>query len=71
MEPIDDAELARLRSLSWIVALSAGDIAQLIAEYEGALRESYAGGDRTRLEEILARWRERAASAAPASSPSC
>jgi hypothetical protein len=60
VEPIDEAELARLRALPWIAALDAGDAAQLVAEYEGALRESYRTGDRSGLEGILAVWRERA-----------
>jgi hypothetical protein len=69
MEPIDEAELARLRSLPWISALDAGDAAQLVAEYEGALREAYRTGDRSPLERILAYWQERSATS-PAS-PSC
>jgi hypothetical protein len=60
MEPIDEAELARLRALPWIGALDAGDAAQLVAEYEGALREAYRTGDRSELDVILASWRERA-----------
>jgi hypothetical protein len=60
MEPIDEAELARLRGLPWINELDAGDAAQLVAEYEGALRESYRTGDRSTLDAILASWQERA-----------
>jgi hypothetical protein len=59
VEPIDEAELTRLRGLPWIAALDAGDAAQLVAEYEGALRESYRTGDRSALEGILRMWRER------------
>jgi len=59
MEPIDEAELARLRELPWISRLDAGDAAQLVAEYEGALRESYRTGDRGGLERVLAAWRKR------------
>jgi hypothetical protein len=65
VEPIDEEELARLKALPWISALDAGDAAQMIAEYEGALRESYRTGDRQPLEEILARWRARSTSALP------
>jgi hypothetical protein len=60
MEPIDETELARLRELPWISALDAGDAAQLVAEYEGALRESYRTGDRSGLEAVLAFWQARA-----------
>jgi hypothetical protein len=60
MEPIDEAELARLRELPWIGRLDAGDAAQLVAEYEGALRQSYRTGDREALEAILEKWRQRA-----------
>ncbi len=60
MEPIDPAELARLRALPWIGRLDAGDAAQLVAEYEAALREVYRTGDRAPLEAILAAWRARA-----------
>ena len=60
MEPIDEAELERLRLLPWIELLDAGDAAQLVAEYEAALRASYSTGDRAPLEAILARWQERA-----------
>lgn len=59
MEPIDEAELARLRALPWITALDAGDLAQLVAEYEGALREAYRTGDRAPLEQVLQIWHER------------
>jgi hypothetical protein len=59
MEPIDEAELARLRELPWIARLDAGDAAQLVAEYEAALRESYRTGDRAGLERVLAAWRAR------------
>jgi hypothetical protein len=60
MEPIDEVELARLRDLPWIGRLDAGDAAQLVAEYEGALRQSYRTGDRQPLEAILIKWQERA-----------
>ena len=60
MEPIDPAELARLRALPWLARLDAGDAAQLVAEYEWALRESYRTGDRQPLDAILSAWRERA-----------
>jgi hypothetical protein len=60
MEPIDEDELARLRLLPWISNLDAGDLAQLIAEYESALRETYRTGSREPLEAVLARWRARA-----------
>ena len=60
MEPIDEVELARLRDLPWIGRLDAGDAAQLVAEYEGALRQSYRTGDRQPLELILLKWQERA-----------
>lgn len=60
MEPIDPEELARLRALPWLASLDAGDVAQLIAEYEGALREAYRTGDRQPLEVILSAWQERA-----------
>ena len=60
MEPIDEAELARLRDLPWIGRLDAGDAAQLVAEYEIALRATYRTGDREPLEVILEKWRERA-----------
>jgi hypothetical protein len=60
LEPIDEAELARLRALPWISALDAGDAAQLVAEYEGGLRDAYRTGDRSGLEAILAVWQERA-----------
>ena len=60
MEPIDEAELALLRDLPWIGRLDAGDAAQLVAEYEGALRQSYRTGDRQPLEAILVKWQERA-----------
>jgi hypothetical protein len=59
MEAIDPEELARLRSLPWLSRLDAGDVAQLIAEYEEALCEAYRTGDRRRLDGILAAWRER------------
>jgi len=59
MEPIDEAELARLRELPWIARLDAGDAAQLVAEYEAALRESYRTGDRSGLDRVLAAWRAR------------
>jgi hypothetical protein len=62
MEPIDEAELARLRELPWIARLDAGDAAQLVAEYEAALRESYRTGDRAGLERVLAAWHARATS---------
>lgn len=71
MEPIDEEELARLRALPWLSALDAGDAAQLVAEYEGALREAYRDGDRAPLELILTRWRERALDSPPAVAPSC
>lgn len=70
MEPIDEAELGRLKALPWISSLDAGDAAQLVAEYEGALREAYRTGDRRPLEQILARWRERSQNSSPAA-PSC
>jgi len=60
MEPIDEDELARLRLLPWISNLDAGDLAQLIAEYESALRETYRTGSREPLEAVLARWQARA-----------
>jgi hypothetical protein len=60
MEPIDEAALARLRALPWISLLNAGDAAQLVAEYEAALREAYRTGDEGRLAEVLALWQERA-----------
>lgn len=60
VEPIDEAELERLRNLPWIVRLDAGDAAQLVAEYEAALRESYRTGDRGGLDRVLAFWQERA-----------
>lgn len=60
MEPIDPEALARLRALPWLTRLDAGDVAQLVAEYEGALREAYRTGDRQPLEAILSAWRERA-----------
>ncbi len=66
MEPIDEEELARLKALPWISALDAGDAAQLVAEYEGALRETYRTGDRRPLEQILERWRQRAIGSSPA-----
>jgi len=62
MEPIDEAELARLRELPWIARLDAGDAAQLVAEYEAALRESYRTGDRSGLDRVLASWRARVTS---------
>ncbi len=65
MEPIDEAELARLRALPWISQLDAGDAAQLVAEYEGALRESYRTGDRSKLDAILASWQARARHRSP------
>lgn len=71
MEPIDDEELARLKALPWLSALDAGDAAQLVAEYEGALRESYRTGDRRPLDQILARWRERCPSGTATVAPSC
>lgn len=70
MEPIDEEELARLKALPWISALDAGDAAQLVAEYEGALREAYRTGDRRPLEQILERWRQRIPGRLPAA-PSC
>ena len=70
MESIDDAELARLRSLPWIVSLDAGDLSQLIAEYEGALREAYRTGDRRPLDRVLETWRMRSVSPSPAASSS-
>ncbi|HEY8885325.1 MAG TPA: hypothetical protein VIO35_08440 [Chloroflexota bacterium] len=60
MEPIDEAELARLRALPWISLLDAGDAAQLVAEYEAVLRDSYQTGDRAPLEQVLEKWRARA-----------
>lgn len=60
MEPIDAAELARLRELPWITRLDAGDLAQLVAEYEGALREAYRTGDRGDCERVLDLWERRA-----------
>jgi hypothetical protein len=60
LEPIDEAELARLRALPWISALDAGDAAQFVAEYEGGLRDAYRTGDRSGLEAILAVWQDRA-----------
>lgn len=71
MEPIDEEELARLKALPWLSALDAGDAAQLVAEYEGALREAYRDEDRDGLELILARWRERALGSPPTAAPSC
>jgi hypothetical protein len=68
MEPIDEAELARLRDLPWIGQLDAGDAAQLVAEYEAALRATYRTGDRQPLEAILVRWHDRASAAA---APTC
>lgn len=59
LEPIDEAELARLRDLPWIGRLDAGDLAQLVAEYEGALRESYRGGNNVAAESVLARWKKK------------
>ncbi|HVC32698.1 MAG TPA: hypothetical protein VNL16_04235 [Chloroflexota bacterium] len=70
MEPIDDEELARLKSLPWLSALDAGDAAQLIAEYEGALREAYRTGDRGPLEKVLDRWRERSTGTSSTAAPS-
>jgi hypothetical protein len=63
MEPIDEAELARLRALPWLELLDAGDAAQLVAEYEAALREAYQTGDRRALEGILETWHQRATQA--------
>jgi hypothetical protein len=60
LEPIDEAELARLKALPWLGGLDAGDVAQLVAEYEGALRASYQTGDRSGLDLILATWQARA-----------
>lgn len=60
LDPIDEAELARLRALPWITLLDAGDLAQLIAEYEGALREAYRSGDRAGCERVLADWERKA-----------
>ncbi|HUX87225.1 MAG TPA: hypothetical protein VMW65_09510 [Chloroflexota bacterium] len=60
MEPIDPEELARLRALPWLTGLDAGDVAQMVAEYEGALREAYRTGDRQPLDAILSTWRARA-----------
>ncbi len=70
MEPIDEEELARLKALPWLSALDAGDAAQLVAEYEGALREAYRTGDRSPLEAILNRWRERSQGPSSAAAPS-
>lgn len=60
MEPIDAAELARLRELPWITGLDAGDLSQLVAEYEDALREAYRTGDRGDCERVLDFWERRA-----------
>lgn len=59
LEPIDEAELARVRDLPWIVRLDAGDLAQLVAEYEGALRESYRSGDNAAAESVLSAWKRK------------
>ena len=68
MEAIDPAELARIRALPWLPRLDAGDAAQFVAEYEGALRETYCTGDRRPLELVMARWEKRSNAGEPTTS---